>query len=66
MNITVNDEVHQYPGPLSVADLLERLGLANKPVAVELNLELIPKQQHTDTRLQDGDRLEIVSLTGGG
>lgn len=66
MNITVNDEVHQYPGPLSVADLIGRLGLADKPVAVELNLELIPKQQHTDTWLQDGDRLEIVSLTGGG
>ena len=66
MNITVNDEVHQYPGPLSVADLIGRLALANKPVAVELNLELIPKQQHTDTWLQDGDRLEIVSLTGGG
>jgi sulfur carrier protein len=51
---------------LTVADLLQQLGLSGKPVAVELNRELIPRGQQATTWVQDGDQLEIVSLTGGG
>lgn len=66
MHVTVNDQSQQYPAPLTIADLLERVGLANRPVAVELNQELVPRAQHGCTVVNDGDCLEVVSLTGGG
>lgn len=66
MHVIVNDETQQYPDGLTVTQLLQHLGLEGKPVAVELNQELVPRGQHADTTLHDGDRLEIVSLTGGG
>lgn len=66
MHVIVNDETQQYPDGLTVAQLLQQLGLAGKPVAVELNQELVPRGQQANTALHDGDRLEIVSLTGGG
>ena len=46
--------------------LLEELNLTGKPVAVEVNLELVPRQQHAGHRLAESDRLEIVTLVGGG
>jgi sulfur carrier protein len=49
-----------------VAGLLDELRLTGKPVAVEVNLELVPRQQHGQRQLADGDRLEIVTLVGGG
>ena len=66
MHVIVNDQTQQYPDGLTVWQLLQQLGLEGKPVAVELNQELVPRGQHAETTLQDGDRLEIVSLTGGG
>jgi sulfur carrier protein len=66
VHVIVNDQSQQYPDGLTVTQLLQQLGLAGKPVAVELNQELVPRGQHADTPLHDGDRLEIVSLTGGG
>lgn len=66
MHVIVNDETQQYPDGLTVTQLLQQLGLEGKPVAVELNQELVPRGQHANTTLQNGDRLEIVSLTGGG
>jgi sulfur carrier protein len=66
VNVIVNDQPQQYPTALTVADLLQQLGLSGKPVAVELNRELIPRGQQATTWVQDGDQLEIVSLTGGG
>jgi thiamine biosynthesis protein ThiS len=49
-----------------VAQLLEQLGLAKQYVAVEVNLRLVPRPQHAQHALQTGDRVEIVTLTGGG
>ena len=46
--------------------LLEQLGLTGKPVAVEVNLQLVPRQRHAEHVLADNDRLEIVTLVGGG
>lgn len=66
MHVIVNDQTQQYPDGLSVGQLLQHLGLEGKPVAVELNQELVPRGEQPSTILQDGDRLEIVSLTGGG
>jgi len=50
----------------TVAELLEQLGLAGKLVAVEVNLQVVPREQHAACKLAPGDRLEIVTLVGGG
>ena len=66
MQITVNGEPRQVAENTTVAALLEELNLAGRPVAVEVNLELVPRAAHADHCLSDGDRLEIVTLVGGG
>jgi sulfur carrier protein len=66
MDIIVNGQVRQAPDGATVADLLQELNLNDKPVAVEVNLDLIPKRRHAEHRLAAGDRLEIVTLVGGG
>jgi thiamine biosynthesis protein ThiS len=66
MLVTVNDQPHEVPDGATVAALVEQLGLAGKPLAVEVNLELVPRQGHVARRLAAGDRLEIVTLVGGG
>lgn len=66
MDISVNGQPHHVPEGVTVAALLELLGLAGKPVAVEINLELVPKPKHAARQLGSGDRVEIVTLVGGG
>ena len=66
MEITVNGQPRRVAEGITVAELLKELGLADKHVAVEVNLELVPRQRHAGHRLADGDRLEIVTLVGGG
>ncbi|HEX3870947.1 MAG TPA: sulfur carrier protein ThiS [Pirellulales bacterium] len=62
----VNGEARNVPEQTSVAALLEQLDLAKRPVAVELNLSLVPRAQHEQQLLAEGDRLEVVTLVGGG
>lgn len=66
MEIIVNGQPRQVAAELTVAALLAELALTGKHVAVELNLELVPRQRHAEQRLSAGDRLEIVTLVGGG
>lgn len=66
MKIVVNGEERDFDGPLSVADLLETLGLHAPKIAVERNLEIVPRSHYAQTALEDGDRLEIVHFIGGG
>ena len=66
MRIHLNGEVRDVREGQSIADLLTELGLAERRVAVELNLDIVPRSQHATTRLQAGDRLEIVHAIGGG
>ena len=66
MVITVNDQSRDVAENVTVADLLDTLNLSGKPVAVEVNLQLVPRPQHAEHRLAEGDRLEIVTLVGGG
>jgi thiamine biosynthesis protein ThiS len=49
-----------------VAALVEGLGLDSRKVAIELNLEIVPRSAYAATRLADGDRIEIVHFIGGG
>ncbi len=66
MQIQLNGEAYSLEGAPSVAELVERLGLTGKRLAVELNLDIVPRSQFAETRLQDGDRIEIVHAIGGG
>jgi sulfur carrier protein len=66
MQITVNGQFRQVAEGATVAGLLDELRLTGKPVAVEVNLALVPRQQHCQCALAEGDRLEIVTLVGGG
>jgi sulfur carrier protein len=66
IHVVVNGESHAIPEGTTVTELVARLGLGGRPVAVERNREVVPKARHTDTRLADGDRLELVTFVGGG
>ncbi|UJJ30054.1 sulfur carrier protein ThiS [Halopseudomonas maritima] len=66
MQILLNGEPHQLDQPLTLSALIDELGLTGKRLAVELNLEIVPRSQHADTRLSEGDRVEIVHAIGGG
>ncbi len=66
LSIFVNGEARRFDAPLTVSDLLLRLDLAGKRVAVERNGEIVPKGLHAATALAEGDRLEIVVAVGGG
>ncbi|ERI54145.1 sulfur carrier protein ThiS [Pseudomonas sp. AOB-7] len=66
MRIQLNGEPFELPDNQSVADLLARLDLAGRRVAVELNLDIVPRSQHDSTRLAEGDQVEVVHAIGGG
>lgn len=66
MQIVVNDQPREEPAETTIAQLLARLELPLRGIAVELNGQIVPRGQHGDQSLQDGDRVEIVSFVGGG
>ncbi|HLY10512.1 MAG TPA: sulfur carrier protein ThiS [Planctomycetota bacterium] len=66
MTLTVNGEPKTVADGLTLAQFVRELGLERNPIAVELNRQVVPRDRHGDTRLADGDRLEIVTLVGGG
>ena len=66
MRLTINGEDRIIENTATVADLLAQLNIAATKVAVERNLEIVPKTAYGETMLGDGDRLEIVHFIGGG
>jgi thiamine biosynthesis protein ThiS len=64
--LTVNGNDRELADGTTVADLLAELGLDPRTLAVERNLELVPRAQHAETQLTVGDRIEVVTLVGGG
>lgn len=66
ITVTVNGAPHRFEHPLALQELIARLALAGKKVAVERNGEIVPKSAHGATQLADGDALEIVVAVGGG
>ena len=66
MNLTVNGELRSFGLLANVTDLVRALGLDTKKVAVERNLEIVPRSAYGRTVLADGDRIEIVHFIGGG
>lgn len=66
MRIFLNGESHDVADGMSVEALVLSLGGDPRGIAIERNLEIVPKAEHSSTRLQDGDRLEVVQFVGGG
>jgi sulfur carrier protein len=64
--IRLNGQPRQIAEGTTIAALLAELELKSAQVAVELNMELAPRAEHATRRLSDGDRVEIVTLVGGG
>jgi sulfur carrier protein len=64
--IRVNGEHREFNAPLNCADLVARLDLVGKRVAIERNGEIVPRSRFPVQMLLDGDRLEIVVAVGGG
>jgi len=66
MKLTVNGQERDFNNIQNAKELVEKLGLINKPIAIELNYKILPKQKLEATKLSEGDKLEIVSFVGGG
>lgn len=66
MTLTINGESKLVADGLNLAQLVVALGLEKNPIAVELNRSVVPRHRHGDTPLSNGDRIEIVTLVGGG
>ena len=66
MHLFINGDEKSFAGSLSLAQLIEQLGMKGDRVAVELNREIVSRTQWSETKLADGDRLEIVHFVGGG
>jgi sulfur carrier protein len=66
LEIELNGEPREVPAGTTVASLLADLGMQPRYLAVERNQELIPRADHANCVLEAGDRLEIVTLVGGG
>jgi thiazole synthase len=65
-SITVNGEPRRVPGGITVAQLAQELGLEPAKVAVERNLEIVPRSTLDEVNVEEGDAFEIVTFVGGG
>lgn len=66
MKITVNGETQTFPEGISILDLLETLKFDTNRIAVEVNLNIIPRRLHNETKLKENDTVEVVTFVGGG
>jgi sulfur carrier protein len=66
MLIHLNGAEHDLPEDTTIAALLERMQLTGRRVAVEVNLEIVPRSLHATACLAEGDRVEVVHAIGGG
>ena len=66
MQILLNGAATEFPGRLTARELVERLELAGKRIALEVNGEIVPRSGYTVHELKEGDKVEIVHAIGGG
>ena len=66
VRLTINGEAREVNGVGDIADLIAHLGLDVRKLAIERNLEIVPRSLYGATPLADGDRIEIVHFIGGG
>jgi sulfur carrier protein len=66
ITITLNGAPHPLDSPVSLEILLESIGLAGKPVVVELNEQAVFPRDYPQTTIDEGDKIELVTLAAGG
>lgn len=66
MKIILNGEEKSFAAPLTLAALVQEMGLSQRRVAVEVNREIVPRSRHGEFELKDNDRVEVVFAIGGG
>ncbi|MCI5049707.1 MAG: sulfur carrier protein ThiS [Rickettsiales bacterium] len=66
MQITINGEMKEFPAGATIAQLIAKLELDLRKIAIEINREIISRSQFDETQLTDGDAIEIVEFIGGG
>ncbi len=66
MHLTINGEPQGVGDGLTVADLINHLGLNQQRIAIEVNREVIARERYTALTLTEGDQIEIVHFVGGG
>jgi sulfur carrier protein len=66
LQIATDTAAQTTGGQITVADLIKARGLSPALLAIEVNLEIVPRAKHATHTLHDGDRIEIVTLAGGG
>ena len=66
LRILLNGEPRELEGPVTVSDLLQKLGIDARLVAVEVNRRVVRRAHHAATEVPDGAEVEIVSFVGGG
>jgi len=66
ITVSINGAARQLTSNLSIAALIEEMGLTGKRIALERNGEIVPRSQFASQALEDGDTIEIVAAVGGG
>lgn len=66
MRLQINGEPREFDSPLSLAALIEQMGMKQDRVAIERNRAIVPREHWAQTQLAEGDQLEIVHFVGGG
>lgn len=66
ITVSINGELRQFKQAISIAELIEQMGLTGKRIALERNGEIAPRSGFATQQIADGDRLEIVVAVGGG
>lgn len=66
MIITVNGNKTELGSNISVAEMVEKLNLDLRKIAIERNMEIVSRSAYKDTILNDGDKIEIIHFIGGG
>ena len=66
VRVILNGAPREFPAPLTFSQLLDELALGGRRLAVERNGEIVPRSRFGETRLADGDRIEVVMAVGGG
>ena len=66
MNIQLNGDTQQFDDNLTAAQLVEKLGLQGRRIAMEVNQEIVPRSSYDTYQIQENDKVEIIHAVGGG
>ena len=66
MQVQVNGETRQLRDGMTVMELVDELGMGERRIAVEINMDIVPRSRHAQRVIQEGDKVEIVQAIGGG